>query len=135
MPFACTRIPIHGLIWKEGSQFVNVNWMRLLSPTLWIPIQLNELAFTMLHIQRSIRMSIHYWIEWNVRVSIPFWIGHIFAINLVYDSKLPDNRLWDWLHIAFYSEAVHRRHHFFFFRSNRITFWQKSAWLWFGQIR
>ena len=25
MPFAHTRIPIHGLIWKEGSQFVNVN--------------------------------------------------------------------------------------------------------------
>ena len=25
MPFAHTRIPIHDLIWKEGSQFVNVN--------------------------------------------------------------------------------------------------------------
>ena len=77
MPFAHTRIPIHDLIWKEGSQFVNVNWMGLFSPTLWIPIQLNELAFTMLHIQRSIRMSIQNWIEWSVRVLIPLWIGHI----------------------------------------------------------
>ena len=79
MPFAHTRIPIHDLIWKEGSQFVNVNWMGLFSPTLWIPIQLNELAFTMLHIQRSIRMSIQNWIEWNVWVLIPLWIGHILA--------------------------------------------------------
>jgi len=79
MPFAHTPIPIHDLIWKEGSQFVNVNWMGLFSPTLWIPIQLNELAFTMLHIQRSIRMSIQNWIEWNVWVLIPLWIGHILA--------------------------------------------------------